>query len=267
MASWADERGPVTGDAVELVLPPGMLGIRVVSGAIDLFCIVAWNVIGLIAVAYIANHIADWNSARTATAMVLISVFALVVWPTAFETLSGGKSPGKYALGLRTVRLDGGPISFQHALTRALFALPEIQMFSGIPALVSAAISPRHQRMGDRLAGTMVVQDRARWTPPAPPVMPPHLETWAAGADIEAVPEIWIHWAHDVTRRPDMYPAARAQAIADVLRRIAPWVTPPPPPASDADLLEAILAERFRRSIARDEAKATLRRRLVGSDA
>ena len=53
------------------------------------------------------------------------------------ETLTRGRSLGKLALGLRTVRDDAGPITFHHALVRALIGFVEIYVFSGIPAFFS----------------------------------------------------------------------------------------------------------------------------------
>ena len=67
--------------------------------------------------------------------MVLRTVLVLVVVPTAVETLTHGRSLGKLALGLRTVRDDAGPISFRHSLIRALVGVVEIWMLSGVPAL------------------------------------------------------------------------------------------------------------------------------------
>lgn len=260
-ASWAKERGPVTGDAVELVLPPAPIGSRILSGILDVVCIYVWVIALLVLLLRIGE---GWSSALAAAVGVGLVVFAFVVWPTGFETISGGRSPGKIALGLRSVRLDGGPIQFQHALARALFAFPEIHLFSGVPALTSAAMSSKHQRMGDRLAGTVVIQERIKWEIPQPPDMPPHLADWAAAADLGRIPEIWLHWSSEILTRQDMYPAARESALHDMVVGIAPWVMPPPPPASDEEIISAVLAERHRRAVRIEQKRADLRRRFVG---
>ena len=73
-----------------------------------------------------------------------------------------GRTIGKFVLGTRTVRDDAGPISFHHAFVRHLVAVVEIWVFSGVPALVSALVSPKGKRLGDYAAGTYVVRDRFR---------------------------------------------------------------------------------------------------------
>ncbi|MBL1639982.1 RDD family protein, partial [Klebsiella pneumoniae] len=58
----------------------------------------------------------------------------------------------------------------------------------GIPALISAAISRKHKRIGDLLAGTYVIRDRHRIAEQHPIDMPPELESWAASADMASLP-------------------------------------------------------------------------------
>ena len=117
----------------------------------------------------------------------LIAVF--LVLPTTVETLTGGRSLGKLAMGLRTVRDDAGPITAQHAFVRALVGFVEIYVFSGVPAFFSAMLSSKGKRLGDYAAGTYVV--RSRVAPAAGrrrPLMPPGLTAWARTADMAALP-------------------------------------------------------------------------------
>ena len=103
-------------------------------------------------------------------ALVGTLVVVFLVFPTTVETLSRGKSLGKWAFGLRAVRDDAGPISFQHAFVRALVGLVEIYLFFGAPAFFSALLSSRGKRLGDYAAGTYVVRERIRLrlAPPGP---------------------------------------------------------------------------------------------------
>jgi uncharacterized RDD family membrane protein YckC len=82
-----------------------------------------------------------------------------------FAVLEGwrGRTPGKAALGLRVVTTTGRPIGFRAAalrnVLRAADALP-LQALAGllsIAGLVSMAATRRFQRLGDLVAGTMVV--------------------------------------------------------------------------------------------------------------
>ena len=78
-------------------------------------------------------------------------------------------------LGLRTLRDDGGPISFRHALTRHLVGLVEVYGLVGAPAMVCGLLNRRSQRLGDLAAGTYVVRDRLR---------PPHPKTGVVPAQL-----------------------------------------------------------------------------------
>ncbi len=65
------------------------------------------------------------------------------------------------ALGLRVVTVEGAPIRFRHALVRALVGLVELYLTLGTLALLVAMGSRRFRRLGDHLAGTVVVQERS----------------------------------------------------------------------------------------------------------
>ena len=108
----------VTGEAVTLDLPPASLGLHVASAAIDVLASVAVLIAGFWATALLAA-----DAATSAVGSILTLVSAMIVLPATVETLSRGRSLGKLATGLRTVRDDAGPISFHHAFTRALIGI------------------------------------------------------------------------------------------------------------------------------------------------
>ncbi|MFA6299672.1 MAG: RDD family protein, partial [Nocardioides sp.] len=175
----------VTGEAVALDLPPASLGARIASGLIDVVVTVLLMV-AVVMLFLIAALSTDAALAHVALVGSLITVF--LVFPTTMETLTRGRSLGKLALGLRTVRDDAGPITFQHAFVRSLIGVVEIYAFSGVPAFFSALVSSRGKRLGDYAAGTYVVRDRVKLQLTVPSQMPPHLATWARGADITTLP-------------------------------------------------------------------------------
>ena len=81
-----------------------------------------------------------------------------------FEGLDGGRTPGKRAIGLRVVHSGGEPLSFRGSVLRNLIRVVDLQpSVSGIPSgLIGAVcilINKRAQRLGDLVAGTMVVRD------------------------------------------------------------------------------------------------------------
>jgi uncharacterized RDD family membrane protein YckC len=232
------------------------------SGLIDLVATVA-----LLAVAILLFTVAALRTDDALLAVAFIGTLILVflVVPTTVETLTRGKSLGKLALGLRTVRDDAGPISFQHAFVRALVGFVEIYAFSGGPAFFSALLSSRGKRLGDYAAGTYVVRERVRLSlaPPAP--MPPPLAAWASGADIASLPTgLALAVRQYLGRLPQLDPGSRAAIGADLATRVSGYVAPPPPPGTPPEaFLAAVLASRRERDAARLAREAELRRRLT----
>lgn len=71
-----------------------------------------------------------------------------------------GATVGKMVLGICVVKLDGSDISWGQAIVRNLLRIVD-QLPAAIPYLLGAVLilnSSRRQRLGDRLAGTVVVR-------------------------------------------------------------------------------------------------------------
>lgn len=252
----------VTGEAVALDLPAAGLGLRALSGALDLLVGVA----ALTALFILAGVlVADGDDAIVATGFLTAFVLAIVVLPTTVETLSRGRSLGKLATGLRTVRDDAGPIGFRHALTRALVGTVELWLFTGVPALLVALVSRKGKRLGDLAAGTYVVRERVRPQLVAPPQMPPQLADWARTADIAALPDpLAMATRQFLARAHGFTPASRAQLGAQLVTDMLRYAAPPPPPGQHPEVvLAAVLADRRRRDTERLSREDQLRRRLM----
>ncbi len=252
----------VTGEAVALDLPPAGLGTRMVSGLVDL-TVTAVLLIGAVIVTGVATAGADEALATVAAIGAVIG--ALLVLPTALETLTRGRTLGKMAVGLRTVRDDGGPITFQHAFVRALVGVVEIYLFSAAPAFFSALVSRRGKRLGDHAAGTTVVRDRSRLSLPPPAPMPPELAAWARRADVAALPlPLAIGLRQVLVRRDTLDDAARGRLAHDLAERLGHYVAPPPPAGTPPEaFLSAVAATRRERDLERLGREAALRDRLT----
>ncbi len=236
----------VTGEAVALELPPATLGLRIASGLIDV--LVEGIVLFLLSL-LLLTAVSGTDDALYSTVMLVALVGVLVGFPTAIETLTRGKSLGKYAVGLRTVRDDAGPISFRHALARHLIGAVEIWVLTGVPALLAGLVSQRCKRLGDFAAGTHVVRDRFRLTVTPPPEMPPHLAAWAAAADMTALPtELTLAVRQFVMRATTLDPGRRESLGQSLAAQVAQYVAPPPPNGTHPEyFMAAVLAERRQR--------------------
>ncbi len=84
-----------------------------------------------------------------------------------FEVLRQGQTPGKRAAGVRVVHDDGTPVGWNAALLRNLLRFADFLPIGYGIGLISMSIHPRFKRLGDLVAGTLVVyvdpaEERAR---------------------------------------------------------------------------------------------------------
>ena len=115
-------------------------------------------------------------------ALSTILLFLLVdTYFAFFEWIWSGQTPGKRWMKLRVIREDGRPITFWEASIRNL-----IRTLDMMPApfysigLIAVFVNGRDQRVGDMVAGTVVVREREAEAPPfaevfASPVSDPAL--------------------------------------------------------------------------------------------
>lgn len=100
-------------------------------------------------------------------AMMIITLFLIFAGYFAFfEWAWSGQTPGKRWLKLRVIREDGRPITFWEAGLRNLLRTVDMMPapFYSI-GLISVFSSPRDQRIGDMVAGTVVVREREAEAP------------------------------------------------------------------------------------------------------
>ncbi|HSI71225.1 MAG TPA: RDD family protein [Gillisia sp.] len=77
-----------------------------------------------------------------------------------WETFNNGQTPGKAALDLRVVRLDGARPRFNQYIVRWLLRIIDISISSGAVAVVTILLNGKGQRLGDLAAGTTVISER-----------------------------------------------------------------------------------------------------------
>jgi uncharacterized RDD family membrane protein YckC len=76
------------------------------------------------------------------------------------EISMNGQSIGKKAMSIKVITLEGGQPSVSQYLIRWMFRLFDIGLFF-IPAFFSVVLSERSQRVGDIVAGTIVIDTKA----------------------------------------------------------------------------------------------------------
>ena len=180
----------VTPEAVALEFRTANLGSRILAYLIDMVVVVAGILAGLFAVALLGQAsdvvVPDW------VALTIVLVLLPSWWLgyfIAFETLWRGRTLGKAALGLRVVTKEGAPIRFRHAAIRGLLGLVDFLILGGFLAVVFILFTRDNQRLGDLVAGTLVLRERSALAAPAPVSFapPPGLEHYAATLDPSGV--------------------------------------------------------------------------------
>lgn len=250
----------VSGEAVELEVRVARLGSRSLALLLDIIAqvILAYILIFLAGILLlIMGGLVD--EALVYAIMIGIIVVVLIAYPTLQETLFRGRTLGKMALGLRVVRIDGGPIRFRHALTRALISVtlewPGLTLapLTWAVSLGTMLAQPQGRRIGDMAAGTLVIHDR---TPAAwgwVPAMPPPLVRWAPLLDLTGLSDdLALAVRHFLARNRDIKEPARSRIGHALAAEVAACTTPPPPPGVPGwAYLAAVLAERHRRAALR----------------
>jgi uncharacterized RDD family membrane protein YckC len=98
--------------------------------------------------------------------LVVIQAIIFDGYFAVFEWVWRGQTPGKRWLKLRVIREDGRPISFFEAMVRNLLRVVDflVPPFYSI-GLISVFATERDQRVGDLVAGTVVVREREAEAP------------------------------------------------------------------------------------------------------
>jgi uncharacterized RDD family membrane protein YckC len=237
----------VTGEAVPLELRLAKLPSRALAMTLDLLVLFTAGIPLFVGLGFVLPAV----DPALGTALTLVYFVSLLVGvPVVVETLSRGRSLGKLALGLRVVRDDGGPVRFRHTLARGLAGVfADFYTTFGAGAVICSLLNERGKRIGDILAGTVVVRERAPSPGATPPAVPPHLATWANGLELSRLPgDLALAARGYLARYPQLSPRVRDEMGGQIATEVSRVVTPPAPPGTPAwAYLAAVLGERSRR--------------------
>jgi uncharacterized membrane protein SpoIIM required for sporulation/uncharacterized RDD family membrane protein YckC len=148
------------------------IGSRGAAAILDLLLLaivtlVLWLGFGLLVSAIPVLGAAVRSVASWAFAAVILLQFALM-WGyfVLFEAIWDGQTPGKRRMGIRVVQDGGYSVSFAASAVRNLVRIIDMQPgVSYAIGIVAAATSRSGKRLGDLLAGTMVVHERVLQAP------------------------------------------------------------------------------------------------------
>lgn len=240
------QNGIVTPEGVVLSFMEAGLGSRALAFLIDLLIRAA------AVVALVYAIIAVRGSAEMFIIFWVITIFSLLlVYPVVFEVAMRGQTPGKMALGLRVVTVEGGPVRFRHAAVRSGLGLVDFVVTSGVVAIVTSLLNRRSQRLGDIVAGTMVVRERSARTNPyaiafAPP---PGWEPFTDALDTSALTMRMANLVREfLLRVHTLESGARWRLAWQLASRVADRIGTPIPPSTSPELYLVCVVAAHQRS-------------------
>lgn len=223
-----DERELLTGEAVALELRATNVILRAAGAIIDYLMYVLATV-GLVWAALVLAAGSGLPDALYPALGIACAFVGLVLVPAVVESATQGKSLGRWALGSRIVRDDGGAIGFRHAFIRSFVGLFEIVFTGGGLAVVVGLVNARAKRLGDLVAGTYSQYERVPKHEPVVFGVPVELSEWAITADVARIPDSLSRRIAQFLRQADGHTPATRQRLATALAsEAAPFVSPLP---------------------------------------
>ncbi|HUQ63729.1 MAG TPA: RDD family protein [Acidimicrobiales bacterium] len=234
----------VTPEAVPLAFELANIGSRFVALLLDLLIQGAALVVLFLGLSILLSG-ADVSFGVGIALFLLIYFLVLFGYPIALETLWKGRTVGKAALGLRVVTKEGAPIRFRHAAIRAALGLVDFMLTYGAAAVICVLCTRDNQRVGDLVAGTIVLRERSGLRAPAPVgfSVPPGLETYAGALDLAGFTgEDYQAVRTFLTRAPSLPNDVRANLAVQLANPLTARVRPAPPQGIYPEAFLACLA-------------------------
>ncbi|MCU1297145.1 MAG: domain containing protein [Acidobacteriaceae bacterium] len=159
-----------TPEQIALELPLAGIGSRFLGLAIDTLLQIALYVTGTFAFIFVGAFLGavgigrylQWIPVSWAPAIGILLVFC-VYWGyfAFFEIIWKGQTPGKRMAKIRVIKESGRPINAYEAIARNL-----LRAVDGLPGMYGVGIvcmilNSQNRRLGDYVAGTVVVHDKA----------------------------------------------------------------------------------------------------------
>jgi uncharacterized RDD family membrane protein YckC len=135
----------------------GGLGERILAYCIDLVIFIALAIIGgILAI--------NLLSSTGISVYFIILGLMLLFYDLLCETFFNGQSIGKLVMKIRVISLDGTRPKFSQYLLRWLFRLVDFSITSWLGGLITIIATDKGQRIGDIVAGTVVIRTTPRTT-------------------------------------------------------------------------------------------------------
>jgi uncharacterized RDD family membrane protein YckC len=238
---------------MSIATPEGLVLDVVLAGAGSRFIAALLDTLlrlGILLAVLIAMGIGEAPNGFVGAVGIVLVFVLLFVYDVAFELAMGGQTPGKRWTGLRVTTTSGGAVGLGASLVRNLLRVVDFLPASYLVGIVLVAVTSKHQRVGDLVAGTIVVRERREELAPPPPVLFDGFATQELRAwDVSAVTAEEVLAARRfLERRATLDPQARMRLSVQIAERLRPKVVLPVEPPSAEKFLEDLVRVKTERS-------------------
>ncbi|MGB9334921.1 MAG: RDD family protein [Candidatus Acidiferrales bacterium] len=244
---YADKLTIETPEQTDLEFNIAGVGSRFLALALDTLIQIVAIIVFVFGGAVIFRAMLPFESGATwAIALLWVALFLIFIGYFAiFEAIWNGQTPGKRIIRIRVIKDTGRPIAPSEAVARNLMRLvDQMPVFLYGVGIVSALISRQNKRLGDFVAGTIVVHEqelrdfRPLWQASA------NTSTVSYGAEKLTAEEFSLIETF-LNRREALPPDVRFRMAEQIATSIKQKLSVPPAmmPTSEK-LLEAVAAER-----------------------
>lgn len=134
------------------------LGHRIVALLIDLVIMgMYYTLINYIGLGF--QDIVDNNTFIGLSELLLLPVF---LYSLVFNITFGGRTPGKFIMNMKVVKVDGSPARWSDYLTSWILRLIDIWSTTGGVGIISIIFTDKNQRLGDAASNTIVIDNRKK---------------------------------------------------------------------------------------------------------
>ena len=151
-----------TPERVQVDLPIAGLGSRAMAYVIDVALLGTTALVLYFAASFfIPDPLTAALGLSNLARLLILAGFFFVMWVywTLLEVSWNGQTPGKRLLRIRVVKSDGSPVTVFASAVRNLLRIIDFLPACYPVGLVTMLVDGKHRRLGDLLAGTVLVRD------------------------------------------------------------------------------------------------------------
>ncbi len=229
MSAGYDTQRVTTADNVGINFRVAGLATRFAAALVDCLLLLILLFVATVLIGAIADALTGTTTGNSAIEVLSLAglllaaclILIAILYFTIAQAVSGGRTPGKAAMGLRVIRVDGGTANVGAYFLRSAAYIPDLLLALG-PILMF--FHPQSRRLGDLLAGTVVVRERTPVTLQAATAPSPvYLRTGDPGPVIDGMGNLGARELNAVRTflsRPGLLPAQRAELAGRLAGRL-----------------------------------------------